>query len=457
MYADRPEESTNPPREPEECVLDPGPPPLEQSGRKPNVESRWPLSFLIVDRRQIKRITAIGFRLTAFGRARSSLQIMRTLEAHPLLIVGASTRAAAASARRAGFDPVCADRFGDEDLRRIASVVAVDNDLHRTLETIKGLPPTPWIYTGSLENDPKFIAAVSERHPLLGNPREVLRKVRDPFWLERTLREHDLPALRVRSVRRSDEGVPATGERWLLKPTRGGGGCRIAVWSGQPLPTNERFYFQEQRLGTPMSVLFMGRPDSAELIGVCEQLIGPAFGAPTEFGYAGSIGPVAVGDRTRELLQRLGDTLTREAQLRGLFGIDYIFADDVPWLVELNPRYTASVEVLEQAFGRALLAEHATACGHRAVTVRERPAPSHIIGKQIVYATRDMTAPLLDQLFEADGRALESPLIADIPASGSRIANGWPICTVFAEENSLGECRVELASRCRAVLDSMPS
>lgn len=371
---------------------------------------------------------------------------------HPsLLILGASTRAAAASAIRAGFAPVCADRFGDEDLRRIATVVAVDNDLHRTLEAVKALPPMPWIYIGSLENDSKFIASVSERHPLFGNPREVLRKVRDPFWLERTLRTHDLPALRVRSVRSSDEGVQATSESWLLKPHRGGGGCRIAVWSGQTLPTSERFYLQEQRLGTPMSALFIGRQDAVELIGVCEQLIGPTAGAPTEFGYAGSIGPIAVSDRTRELLQRLGGTLTREAQLRGLFGIDFILADDIPWLVELNPRYTASVEVLERALGRALLAEHASACGHRTATVRERPAPSRIVGKQIVYATKDLTAPPLDRLFEADGHAPESPLIADIPASGSRIAAGWPVCTVFAESETLTGCRERLAARAQMV------
>ncbi len=391
---------------------------------------------------------------------------MRAHHSQRLLILGASTRAAAASAVRAGFDPICADRFGDEDLRRIASVIAVDNDLHRTLDAVRALPPTPWIYTGSLENDSKFIAAVSERHPLLGNPREVLRKVRDPFWLERTLRTHDLPALRVRSSRSSDAfvrtdnrpdvGVRSTSERWLLKPTRGGGGTRITVWTGQARPTSERFHLQEQRLGTPMSALFIGRSDAAELIGVCEQLIGPTAGAPTEFGYAGSIGPITVSDQTRELLQRLGDTLTREAQLRGLFGIDFILADDflIPWLVELNPRYTASVEVLERATGRALLAEHATACGHRTATVRERPPPHGIIGKQIVYATRDLTAPRLESLFESDEHTPGSPLIADIPAPGSRIAAGWPICTVFAESPSVTECKARLSTGRQTVLNA---
>ena len=386
----------------------------------------------------------------------SPIPFMRTSQTE-LLIVGASTRAAAASAVRAGFHPVCVDRFGDDDLRRIATVVAVENDLRNTLDAVKALPPMPWIYIGSVENDPKFIAAVSERHTLLGNPPSVLKKVRDPFWLERTLRTCDLPALRVRSVRsldalvraaeHSDEGVQATDKGWLLKPTRGGGGCRIAVWSGQPPPTHERFYLQEHRLGTPMSALFIASPTKVELIGVCEQLIGPAAGAPTEFGYAGSIGPIEVSQRTCDLLQRIGDTLTREALVRGMFGIDFVLANEVPWLVEVNPRYTASVEVLERATGRALLAEETSVGDFRTATVKERSALSLIVGKQIVYAVRDVTVPALEQLFESEGHRSDVPLIADIPAPGSRILAGWPICTVFAEASSVAECRTRIEAR----------
>lgn len=204
-----------------------------------------------------------------------------------------------------------------------------------------------------------------------------------------------------------------------------------------------------------MSALFVARRDKAELIGVCDQLIGPEFGAPTEFSYAGSIGPIAVSHRTRELLQQIGDTLAREAELLGLFGIDFILADNIPWLVELNPRYTASVEVLEQALGRALLAEHATACGHRTEIVRERPTQTRIVGKQIVYATRDLTASSWESLFQTERNASESPLIADIPALGSCIAKHWPICTVFAEANSVEQCRSVLADRRLRVLNSM--
>ncbi len=40
------------------------------------------------------------------------------MSAERLLIVGASARAAAFSAMRAGFQPLCADRFADVDLSR---------------------------------------------------------------------------------------------------------------------------------------------------------------------------------------------------------------------------------------------------------------------------------------------------------------------------------------------------
>jgi predicted ATP-grasp superfamily ATP-dependent carboligase len=392
-----------------------------------------------------------------------------------LLIVGASTRAAAASAARAGFHPVCVDRFGDEDLRRIATVLAVNDDLHRTLDSILALPPMPWIYTGSVENDPKFIAKVSERHALLGNPPSVLKLVRDPFWLERTLRTHDMPALRVCSVcslaalgrasESSAEGGQATRDSWLLKPMRSGGGFRITHWTGQSLPTNERFCLQEHRSGTPMSALFIASANEVELIGVCEQLIGPAFGAPTEFGYAGSIGPMVVSDRIRELLQRLGNTLTREAQLRGVFGIDFILADDIPWLVELNPRYTASVEVLERSLGRALLADLRSVPLTSSLSPQRgegrkthasvMPTSPRIVGKQIVFATRDLTAPALETLFEPVGHTPNSPVIADIPAPGTRIVAGWPICTVFAEGQSVAECSARLAVRRQSLLNAL--
>ena len=47
-----------------------------------------------------------------------------------VLILGASTRAAAQSAIRAGLRPICADLFADLDLRDCARVLDVDDYPH---------------------------------------------------------------------------------------------------------------------------------------------------------------------------------------------------------------------------------------------------------------------------------------------------------------------------------------
>ena len=98
---------------------------------------------------------------------------------------------------------------------------------------------------------------------------------------------------------------------------------------------------------------------AASLIGVTRQLIG-APGSP--FAYRGSIGPYAVSEGLKRRLDSMGWVLASEFALVGLFGVDYILSDGEPWPVEVNPRYTASVEVLELAMRRSLLAEHLRAC-----------------------------------------------------------------------------------------------
>src|SRR6202158_3755437 len=71
-----------------------------------------------------------------------------------LILFGASTRAAAFSALRAGLRPWCADLFADADLAACFSVQLVSaNDYPgRFLNISDEAPAGPWLYTGSLEN-----------------------------------------------------------------------------------------------------------------------------------------------------------------------------------------------------------------------------------------------------------------------------------------------------------------
>ena len=93
-----------------------------------------------------------------------------------VLIVGASTRAAAFSALRAGLKPRCLDHFVDRDLMAICTVDRVEaQEGAAGLERLAlGLPPGPWLYTGPLENHPDRVERISRTHRLHGKAAETL-------------------------------------------------------------------------------------------------------------------------------------------------------------------------------------------------------------------------------------------------------------------------------------------
>ena len=279
-----------------------------------------------------------------------------------LLILGASTRAAAESACRAGFLPVCGDMFGDDDLRKVAEVHTVADYPNGLIEVAQRIPASDWIYTGALENCPKLVGRISQRHRLLGNPADVLNAVRDPFRVAEILTAANLPALCVRNE--THTGNAGIGE-WLRKPRRGGGGRAIRVWNSEIEDRpgrGEPFYLQEYVAGTPVSAVFLASRLNCRPVGITRQLVGEQELHATRFAYCGSLGPLRLPEDLTQQIAKIGRILATECNLRGLFGIDFMLRDGTVFLTEVNPRYTASVEVLELAGGKPLLRWHCRAC-----------------------------------------------------------------------------------------------
>lgn len=392
-------------------------------------------------------------------------------KAPELLIVGASTRAAAWSARRAGFAPVCADAFADEDLRQVAVTRPVSNYPYGLVRAARSVSVCPWMYTGALENHPALVERLSAGRPLDGNPADVLRRVRDPFRVYELLKQNSLPAL---SVRPPHAPPPADGE-WLLKPRRSAAGRGISVWLGEdagrsvPGPGRKKFYFQQRAAGISRSGLFLGMPGRIELLGVSEQWIGATGPGGSPFGYCGSLVPAAVSPAASMQIRSVGEVLGLAFGLRGLFGCDFVCDSGTAWLVEVNPRYTASVEVFERAFDVEMLGWHCRSC--RAFESRDRglkhrveedldrglavlaERPGRVFGKRIVYAPRELSAPRLRSV-RMTRTGCQWPDVADIPIAGTRIGPGQPICTVFAEAEDSATCRALLDRRAAEVVVS---
>jgi len=280
------------------------------------------------------------------------------------------------------------------------------------------------------------VEAISRNRELVGVGPEVLKVVRDPFALSEFV---PMPAMRW-------EGETLDAERrWLQKPLRSSGGFGIAEL---PLSASERgpgstVYAQERVDGSPCSALFLFVP-APILLGTCVQLIGEAWLNAPPFRYCGNIGPLPADNAMTAELGRIGSAL-QSFGLRGLIGIDFIRTNDGIRVLEVNPRYTASVELYERANGQSLMAEHCIAFSPKGWQYSVRgnaPGSQQIHGKAILYAERTFAVP-------AD-HPWRGPDFADIPTVGSVIPAGQPVVTLFASADTEPECRERLMELARA-------
>jgi predicted ATP-grasp superfamily ATP-dependent carboligase len=103
------------------------------------------------------------------------------------------------------------------------------------------------------------------------------------------------------------------------------------------------------------------------LLGLTEQLVGqPAFGA-TGFNYCGNLVPPPLpSDELAALLREVRALITYLAEifgLRGLNGLDFIWHAGRAWAIEINPRPSASLELLDLAYGLRVFDAHVRSFG----------------------------------------------------------------------------------------------
>jgi uncharacterized protein len=357
-----------------------------------------------------------------------------------LIIAGASARAAAASALRAGFAPWCVDLFADVDLARVCPARRISGSEypHGLPAVLAEAPPGPWLYTGALENHPRVVERVARS--LLGNPAAVLRRVRDPRLVYAALSRHGLGCPEIAATE------PDERRSWLIKPRRSAGGAHIRAWSPGTTWDARRCYLQERIEGDCYAALYVGRPSGADLVGVTRQLVGEPWLHAAPFHYCGSIGPVELSASVSAALERLGNALVGEFDLRGLFGVDFILHGNEPWPVEVNPRYTASMEIIERATGRALVAEHVGAFGGSGKFANLPPRWSGVHGKAILFAPATFTFPSEGPWDAALNGSFADVNVAfgDLAHAGAVIDGGAPVLTAFAAADSVAECIKEV-------------
>ena len=360
-----------------------------------------------------------------------------------LLIVGASARAAAMSAIRAGYRPVAADLFGDDDLNGTCPTTRLERYPFGLSDWMSSAPRAPWIYVGALENYPALVDQLAHQRTLYGNAATVLHRLRDPRKMSCA---YQSARLACPEVRLSPAGIPVDGS-WLQKPISSGGGAGIIPYHGEDT-SGGPCYFQRRIDGLTCSAVYVAARGTSTFLGASQQLVGsPRTGAET-FTYCGSLASLRLTTEQQEVFVRLGNAVAEQFGLRGLFGIDAILTGTDVWPVELNPRYTSSVELLERATGIPVIDQHVAACRDGRLPDRPKPYGDRCYGKAILFAERDLS---VDTKLHARFRAAVNrggwPELADIPPRGTQIPQHRPVITVFAEGADHDELSAELWRR----------
>jgi len=365
-----------------------------------------------------------------------------------VLIVGVSTRAMAESAARAGYDVTALDAFGDLDQHPAVRALSMPRDFGvafsaRAVASVAAeLERDAVAYLSPFENHPTAVRRLAARGALWGNDASVLERARNPQALA------------------GDQERPRFNDttRWLIKPRASGGGHGIRWWQpGNAVPSSA--HVQPFIDGTSGSIVFAAALGNAVPLGLTRQLVGdPDFGADG-FRYCGSIlGPAndAQFERDANLFEaavRLASTLARELGLVGVNCIDFVACDGVPVPVEVNPRWSASMELAERGYGVSVFGAHAVACDTGdlpAFDLGHARARGCSLGKAIVFARHDVIC--------GDTKSwLDDTTVRDVPHPGERIPAGKPVCTVFADGADAAACHVALVARAASVYEVLDS
>jgi predicted ATP-grasp superfamily ATP-dependent carboligase len=361
-----------------------------------------------------------------------------------ILIAAASARALAGAARRAGYEPLVTDFFGDLDTCEAASAHRVVEDglevgfrAEMLLPALEALAdrsePIGFVYGAGFEDRAELLDAIGARWRLLGNPSEVVRRVKDPMALAALCGTLGIAHPETRM------SWPVDDAGWLSKSIGGSGGTHVAPASSRS--DDEGLYFQRIAAGDPVSVLLLGDGADACVIGASRQWAAPARGEP--FRYGGCLRPAELSPELTRMLDETARALTRACGLAGLNSIDLLLAGDKVTLLEINPRPGATLDLFEDDRG-SLFSAHVEACLGR--LPRDRFHFGGAAAAAIAYARREIPSmPPLDWPdWTADRQRPKTNLHADAP-----------LCTIKAFADDPTRARALVDERRNFILDTI--
>lgn len=360
-----------------------------------------------------------------------------------ILIIANSARMLAQAANSIGLRPLVIDCFGDLDTQgyaesayQIPSLAKVH--LIPALEQLlRQYAVTAVIYGSGFEYYPESLGYLAERFRLLGN---------DPQTFMRFLNKADFftvldslaiahPMVRFQPPESDEQG-------WLIKPMQGQGGVGVKRYQPRLGHTEAGLmYWQKVQAGTQQSVLFLVYTGVVQIIGFNTQWT-IALSENQGFLFSGIMNAAVIPSEQATLINVWLGKLVKVFNLKGLNSMDFILADQACYVLEINPRPSASM----QLYSPEWLLRHIQACGGMGFVEQQinqendrcclkLPSDKSSCAYQLVYAEQAVTIPKQFAWPE---------WCMDLPKAGAIIGTMQPICSIIAYGQSAQRVRKKL-------------
>ncbi len=407
--------------------------------------------------------------------------------AKKFIIAAHSARAYAQAAAACGYSVITLDAFADADTQAASTqtfkltfndFMLDAADFKRVFLSINLDEVEGFLYGSLFDNCPELLAWVAARVRLLGNVPEVIQAAKN-FEFFKLLDElniahpevykgESLPSssfphttlqvlqhsvnrsttvvrkresiltLKKRSKKmdsrlRGNDDVISDRANWLAKSLGGTGGTHIKP----AIQAKKGDYFQRKIDGKPISMLFVADGKTAHLIGFNEQFVAPTIDMP--YRFAGAVSWVVLPENVQQKFCHAAQQLSSALNLRGINSLDAILDGDELWILELNPRLSATFNLYPN-----LLPAHIQGCmGDLMTDLKHFERQANTSNAQlIIYADTFVNVPN-DKKWPA--------WVVDIPPPNSVIAAGMPICTVLATADNAQAATQMVLERARSL------
>jgi len=305
----------------------------------------------------------------------------------------------AQAAQREGFDVLVIDCFADVDTLRYAKkTVRIDSlsieNLTAALLEFENYAISGVIYGSGFETRVESLYFLQSRFEMMGNSAAIFERVQHKRTFFDALDLLNIPYPETRF----ESPLPSNSHTWLSKPLNGQGGVGINSQKTD-------IYWQRFCEGKSGSVLFSTNNGKATIIGFNTQW------TRGNFLFAGISNHSDLNNCQKTCFQLWLQKLAQHFDLRGLNSLDFIQMDTEIFVLEINPRPSASMQLYD-------LPVFTT---HLIPNLEFNPA-THFSAYEIIFASHSLIIP-------KNVNWLQN--CHDLPHSGVIIPKNQPICSMI--------------------------